>query len=78
MITITREISLDEFEAWSGAVDTLRTVREHDMIDELDQLVLETIGDSLTETELNDFLWFEDGFIFQSLGISEDDEEEEE
>ena len=32
------------------------------------------------ETELNDFLWFEDEFIFEELGISndEDDDEDEE
>jgi hypothetical protein len=31
-----------------------------------------------TLTEVNDLLWFEDRFIFERLGITEESEEEEE
>lgn len=67
---------------WSSAIDTLKTIEEHGKEDELMQLldeIFETDFDNVpTMTEVNDYLWFEDEFIFQCLGISETEEEEEE
>lgn len=67
---------------WSGAIDTLKTIEEHDKENEL-MLHLEEIFESYfdnvpTMTEVNDYLWFENGAIFEALGISETEEEEEE
>lgn len=31
-----------------------------------------------TMTEVNDFLWFEDEYIFETLGINEEEDEEDE
>lgn len=69
---------------WSGALDTLITVYNNDKEDELMDLLEMTFEyDIPTLTEVNDFLWFEDEFIFEQLGIStdenddEDDDEEE-
>lgn len=78
MITITKKIDLEDFDAWSGAIDTIRIVDQNRMMEELEELVIEWLGISMTATELNDFLWFEDEFIFQSLGINTDEDEEEE
>lgn len=64
---------------WSGAVDTLKTIEERDKEDELMAHLEEQWLDEVpTMTEINDYLWFEDEFIFQCLGISETEEEEEE
>ena len=64
---------------WSGAIDTLNTVYNNDKEDELMQLLeMEFEYDIPTLTEVNDFLWFEDDFIFEQLGISDEEEEEEE
>lgn len=64
---------------WSGAVDTLKTIEEHDKEDELMAHLEEQWLDEMpTMTQINDYLWFEDEFIFQCLGISETEEEEEE
>lgn len=35
-----------------------------------------TYTDGMTDTELNDLLWFESEWIFENLGISESEEEE--
>lgn len=58
---------------WSGAVDTLNSIVEADKEDEFMQL-LESVfyGDTPTETEVNDFIWFETDFIFGNLGLDED------
>ena len=64
--------NLANFEAWSGGLDTLNTIKEHDKIEDL-SFLLEDIFHSKTptETEINDFLWFDDGFIFDQLNIRE-------
>ena len=63
---------------WSGAIDTLRTIEENDKGEELMAHLEEQWLDEVpTMTEINDYLWFEDEFIFQCLEISETEEEEE-
>ena len=64
---------------WSGAIDTLKTIEEHDKEDELMAHLEEQWLDEVpTMTEINDYLWFEDTEIFECLGISEAEDEEEE
>lgn len=67
-----------ENRCWSGAIDTLNTVCNNDKEDELMDLLEMTFEyDVPTLTEVNDFLWFEDEYIFEQLGISTDEEEDE-
>ena len=64
---------------WSGAVDTLNTISKHDKEDEFMQYLEEVFYDDIpTETEVNDFIWFEDDAIFEALDIDLKDEEETE
>ena len=66
----TQETSMNNFNAWSGAKDTLQTIREHNKIEDLEYLMEELFQETTpTETEINDFLWFEDEYIFECLGI---------
>ena len=75
---IYSETSLENFEAWSGAVDTLDRVREAGKCDELEIILEDLYPDGMSETELNDLLWFEPETVFEWLGIEEEEEEEEE
>ena len=59
MFNVIKEIDLIEFNAWSGAVARLEKVIAYDMVDEATEYILAVLGDTFTETELNDFLWFE-------------------
>ena len=68
---ITNEISLKNFKAWSGAKDTLNKLIELDKCDELEFILDDLYPDGLTETELNDILWFDDEWIYETLGIEE-------
>lgn len=67
---------------WSGALDTLKTIEEHnkeeELMEHLESIMSEDVGNIPTMTEINDYLWFDSDFIFESLGISETEEEEEE
>ena len=69
---------LSDYRAWSGAVNTYNTIEEHDKLEELEQLIDELYPDGLSFTELNDLLWFDSEFIFEQLGIQDEEESEEE
>ena len=68
---ITSEMSLKNFKAWSGAKDTLNKLIELDKCEELEFILEDLYPDGLTETELNDILWFDDEWIYETLGIEE-------
>ena len=58
---IKRECGFNELQetCWSGAVDTLNTISKHDKEDEFMQYLEEVFSDDIpTETEVNDFIWF--------------------
>lgn len=78
-ITVTTEIEMNFTDllarCWSGAIDTLEYIKEHGKEEELLYLIEEL--DLHDMTEINDFLWFDDEYIYESLGITEEDEEEE-
>lgn len=62
--------------SWSGAINTLDTIREQEKEQEFLDLVnevLSTYEDGLERTALNDFIWFDTDFIFESLDIKEED-----
>ena len=72
---ITSEMSLKNFKAWSGAKDTLNKLIELDKCDELEFILEDLYPNGMTETQLNDILWFDDEWIFETLGIEEEEEE---
>ena len=69
---ITSEMSLKNFKAWSGAKDTLNKLIELDKCEDLEFILDDLYPDGLTETQLNDILWFEDKWIYETLGIEEE------
>lgn len=77
-MTIYTEISLENFEAWSGGLDTLERVINAGKVEELERLFDELHPEGLSDTELNDILWFEDDWIYQTLGIRTEEEIKEE
>jgi len=68
------DISVLNLNAWSGAVDTQKRIIDEGLCDEFDSLIEELYPDGLTDTQLNDILWFEEDWIFESLGISDEEE----
>lgn len=67
-----------EDNCWSGALETLKTIKENGKEDDfMDLLPMYFDMEDPTMTELNDFLWFEDEIIFEDLGINDEDEDEE-
>lgn len=76
MIEYIVEVSLEDFPAWSGARDTLKNLIDHDKVGETETLLSDLFSDSTpTITDINDFLWFEDTWIYKTLGIDPYNEE---
>ena len=71
--------------SWSGAIDTLQDIAnanlEEEFMENLENIYF--LGETPTDTELNDFIWFERDTIYSDLGLNnngelEEEEEEEE
>ena len=71
-MTITTDFNLEDFDAWSGAVDTKETIIENGKEKEFEQLLEELCPNGLTETAINDIMWFETDWVYENLGIIED------
>lgn len=88
-IKICSYVSGDHFEFWSGAVNTVETLRDAGLFDQAWDLVCEMLecgNDDITETSINDMFWFESDYIAECLGYDDfedleyknsDDEEED-
>ena len=78
MKTFNENTTLVNFDDWSGATDTKERIINEGKADEFDNLIEELYPDGLSETQLNDILWFEEDWLFEMLGILDDEEEDEE
>ena len=77
-MTITYELDLNRFEAWSGAKETLERIQREGKCAELENVLEELYPDGMTETELNDLLWFEPETVYEWLGIRSETQIEKE
>lgn len=68
-------VGIEGFKPWSGAISTWDEIEEANKVDELEYLLEELYPEGIDEGKLNDLLWFESDFIFENLGINEDDED---
>lgn len=62
-------ISLHDFEPWSGAVSTFNRIVNEGKCDLLEQILDDLYPNGMTDTELNDLLWYDEDSIFEWLGI---------
>lgn len=76
---VKQTYNLCEFEPWSGAVDTWQRIIDEDKMDDFENLLDELYyGGEIEEVKLNDLLWFESDWVYEQLGITEDDPYEDE
>ena len=74
---IVKDITLEDFEAWSGGKDTLDTLIEKDLVDDAETALENYFADREelpTETEINDILWFERDWLAEMLGYTDWDD----
>jgi len=70
---IYKEESLRNFNFWSGAKDTVKYLTE-DELETIENMLEEINPDGMSETEINDFFWFEDETIADWLGYNDFEE----
>ncbi len=69
------EITLLQFNAWSGAKETQVKIIEAGLSEAFDSLIEELYPDGIDETKLNDILWFDSEWVYESLGMTEQTED---
>ena len=69
-MTYTIDESLENFRAWSGGKDTLAVLIEKGVCDEVEEFIEQCFAHP-TDTDINDFLWFERDQIAEYLGYDD-------
>ena len=64
---IYTEKSLNDFNFWSGAKDTVKYLTE-DEINQIETILEDSFPEGMNETEINDFFCFEEDTIAEWLG----------
>lgn len=77
-MTIKSDISLENFEAWSGGKSTLDRIINEGKCSQLESMLEDLYPDGMTDTELNDLLWHDSDTVFEWLGIRTYDQIKEE
>jgi len=62
-------LSLRAFDAWSGAKDTKQLILDNGKESDFEFMLEDLYPDGMTDTQLNDILWFETDWICETLGI---------
>lgn len=68
---------LQEFKPWSGAEYAWQKIVEAGKGEEFISMLEYDKPEGMTETEINDLLWFEPEYCFGLVGLEEEEEEEE-
>lgn len=78
IMMIKNDISLENFGAWNGGKSTLDRIINEGKCDELESMLEDLYPDGMTDTQLNDLLWFDSDTVFGLLGIRTYDQIKEE
>lgn len=69
-----KEMSIHDFEPWSGAVNTYERLERNNKLNDLEWLLPELFNGDVEETELNDLLWFEPNTVYELVGLQTESE----
>ena len=74
------ERDLSDFPFWCGGEEAMERISSSPDYDEdvLEDFLTECLGETPTEVEINDFLWFEQDYIMETLGWRDEDDDEDE
>ena len=69
---------VNEFEFWSGGLDTFKELQEHVTLEQIQYHIENHFSEETpTDTDINDYLWYNRDEIFAGLGIKEKASEED-
>ena len=75
---IYKETSMSGFEPWSGAVRTYERLDNNNCLGDFEDMIDELYPDGISETQLNDILWFDADWIYESVGLKTESDYEQE
>ena len=67
---IHTETRLRDFQFWSGGADNANCL-SYEQLDELENLLEEIYPDGMTDTQVNDLLWFDEDIVAEWLGFAD-------
>lgn len=67
------EMSLCDFEFWSGATDLARKLT-YEQFNEIEAALEDAYPDGMSETEINDLFWFEADYLANLLGYESEED----
>lgn len=67
---VYKEMSLADFEPWSGAKDRYN-VLTHEQLEQLTAILEDEYPEGASETTINDILWFDEDWIAEMLGFED-------
>lgn len=69
---------IDNYEPWAGAVSRYEEIYNAGKLYELESLLEDEYPEGMSETDLNDFIWFEEDTWREWLDMEEEEEEDDE
>ena len=72
---IKTEKNLRDFNAWGGAIETKKIILDAGLEEEFEEIINECSPEGISDTNLNDILWFDRDWVLEILGIEEEEEE---
>lgn len=67
------ELDLEKFDAWGGAIHTLDRLCKEGLCEQLEFILEDLFPDGMSQTELNDLLWFDSDWIYETLEINDEE-----
>lgn len=61
--------ALENFEPWAGAKSTWNKLYNEGLLGDLEAVLEDLYPDGLEETQLNDILWFEEDWCYETVGL---------
>ena len=65
-----------DYKPWSGAISTYERIEEEGKLGDLENLLEDVYPEGISMVGINDILWFDSDWVFEMLGITDDDEED--
>ena len=71
---VISEMRLVDFKPWCGAKSTWERIINENKEQWFEDIIEDLYPDGLTDTNLNDILWFESEWLYESLEIDPDED----
>ena len=68
---IKTNTNLRDFNAWAGAIYTKNLILDAGKEEEFEEIIEQCYPEGISDTNLNDILWFDRDWVLEILGIEE-------